>query len=447
MIEQNTAGRPAGASRGIPRTAMAAARSCCAAKSPSTGTIWAVCAFTLLLGRIDAATVDFRRDVLPILSDACFQCHGPDEKARKAKLRLDQREGIFRTREDVTVVRPGKPAESELVARTSSKDDDEVMPPPDAKRQLTRAEIEVLRRWVAEGAPWEGHWAFAPMARATPPPTEIKSTHPIDAWVRARLEAEKLLPAPEADRARLLRRVTLDLTGLTPTTAELTAFEADLAADAYENVVDRLLASPRFGERMATDWLDVARYADTHGYQMDRPRAMWAWRDWVISAFNQNLPYDQFVTWQLAGDLLPGATKTQRLATAFNRLHNQNEEGGIVEEEYRVAYVADRVTTFGTAFLGLTLECARCHDHKYDPITQREFYGLSSFFQNIDEAGQISYVGFADAMPVPTLLLTTDEQDRELAALQARAAEAQAALERARTEADGAAFNHWLAHD
>lgn len=392
-----------------------------------------------------AAPVDFRRDVLPILSDACFQCHGPDEKAREAKLRLDQREGIFRQRDDVTVVRPGKPGESELVLRTASKDEDEVMPPREAKRQLAPAEIELLRRWVAEGAAWAGHWAFAPMARETPPVTAEKSPSPIDAWARARLASEKLTLSPEADRARLLRRVTLDLTGLPPTLSELTAFEADRAPDAYEKVVDRLLASPRFGERLATDWLDVARYADTHGYQMDRPRAMWAWRDWVISAFNQNLPYDQFVTWQLAGDLLPGATKTQRLATAFNRLHNQNEEGGIVEEEYRVAYVADRVTTFGTAFLGLTLECARCHDHKYDPITQREFYGLFSFFQNIDEAGQISYVGFADAMPVPTLLLTTDEQDRELAALQGRAAEAQAALDRARTEAGGAAFESWLA--
>ncbi|HUR56648.1 MAG TPA: DUF1553 domain-containing protein [Opitutaceae bacterium] len=391
-----------------------------------------------------AAPVDFRRDVLPILSDACFQCHGPDEKAREAKLRLDQREGLFRTRNDVTVVQPGQPAQSELVLRVTSKDEDEVMPPRDAKRQLAPAEIETLRRWVAEGATWEGHWAFAPMARVTPPLSLKKNPQPLDAFVMARLEREKLTLSPEADRARLIRRVTLDLTGLPPTAAEVAAFESDRAPDAYEKLVDRLLASPRFGERMATEWLDVARYADTHGYQMDRPRAMWPWRDWVIQAFNKNLPYDQFVTFQLAGDLLPGATQEQRLATGFNRLHNQNEEGGVVGEEYRVAYVADRVTTFGTAFLGLTLECARCHDHKYDPISQKEFYSLFSFFQNIDEAGQISYAGFADSMPVPTLLLTTPQQDAELEQLRAQVKAATRDLDQVRSEAAGAPFSTWL---
>ena len=390
------------------------------------------------------APVDFRRDILPILSDACFRCHGPDGGTREARLRLDSKEGLYRTRNGLTVVQPGATEESELVIRTKSTDPEEIMPPPNAVRQLKPAEISLLGRWVAEGAPWSNHWAFAPIAHPTPPSPPIAAPSPIDAFVHERLAREGLNPAPEADRERLLRRVSLDLTGLPPTPGETAAFLDDPTPLAFERAVDRLLASPRFGERMAVDWLDLARFADTHGYQMDRPRAMWAWRDWVIQAFNENLPFDQFTTWQLAGDLLPAPTKTQRLATAFNRLHNQNEEGGIVEEEYRVAYVADRVATFGTAFLGLTLDCARCHDHKFDPISQRDYYSLFAFFQNIDEAGQISYVGFADAMPVPTLLLTTPEQDRLLDTLRGQTADAETALTRAR-ESARPGFNRWLA--
>ncbi len=402
----------------------------------------------LVLPLIPAAAadaVDFRREVLPILSDACFRCHGPDEGTREGHgLRLDLKSGLFRTRNEITVVKPGDPDASELVIRTSSTDPDEQMPPPDAQRKLKPTEIATLRRWVAAGAPWSEHWSFLPIAQVAPPVTTEKSVSPIDAFVRARLASENLAPAPEADRERLLRRVTLDLTGLPPTPAETDAFLADRAPDAYARVVDRLLASPRYGERMAADWMDVARFADTHGYQMDRPRAMWAWRDWVIGAFNRNLSFDQFATWQIAGDLLPHATKEQRLATAFNRLHNQNEEGGIVEEEYRVAYVSDRVTTFGTAFLGLTFECTRCHDHKFDPLTQRDFYSLSAFFQNIDESGQITYAGFADSMPVPTLLLTTDEQDRQLEDLRRRTAAAERTLAETRGGAR-ARFEAWLA--
>lgn len=388
--------------------------------------------------------VSFRREVLPILSDACFRCHGPDEPKREAKLRLDTKEGLFRTQDGVTVVRPGKPDESALVQRILSRDHDKVMPPKNAVRQLTAAEMATLQRWVAEGAPWEGHWAFAAIQKPMPPPVKGKTVSPIDAFVIDRLQREQWALSPEADRERLLRRVTLDLTGLPPTPAEREAFLADASPDAYERVVERLLASPRYGERMATDWLDLARFADTHGYQLDRPRAMWAWRDWVIQSFNRNQRFDQFVTEQLAGDLLPSPTKAQRLATGFNRLHNQNEEGGIVEEEYRQAYVADRVTTFGTAFLGLTLDCARCHDHKYDPITQKDFFSLAAFFQNIDEAGQITYKGFADSMPVPTMLLTTDEQDRELEALQHKTEAAEKAVATARAAA-GQDFAGWLA--
>jgi len=398
---------------------------------------------SLLADTSGSAPVDFRRDVLPILSDACFRCHGPDEGTREARLRLDAKDGLYRTRNGLTVVQPGAAEESELVIRVKSTDPEEIMPPPDAVRRLKPAEISLLERWVAEGAPWSNHWAFEPVTTPTPPAKQAAAPSAIDAFVHDRLAREGLSPAPEADRERLLRRVSLDLTGLPPTPAETAAFIDDATPLAYERAVDRLLASPRFGERMAVDWLDLARFADTHGYQMDRPRAMWAWRDWVIQAFNENLPFDQFTTWQLAGDLLPQPTKTQRLATAFNRLHNQNEEGGIVEEEYRVAYVADRVATFGTAFLGLTLDCARCHDHKFDPISQRDYYSLFAFFQNIDEAGQISYVGFADAMPVPTLLLTTPEQDLLLDTLRRQTAEAETALTQAR-ESARPGFNRWL---
>jgi hypothetical protein len=263
----------------------------------------------------------------------------------------------------------------------------------------------------------------------------------LDAFILARLEREGLRPSLEAPRTTWLRRVTLDLTGLPPALAEIDAFLADTSANAYEKVVDRLLTSPRYGERMASEWLDLARFADTHGYQMDRYRATWPWRDWVIRAFNRNLPYDQFVSWQLAGDLLPNATKEQRLATAFNRLHMQNEEGGIVEEEFRVAYVVDRVNTFGTAFLGLTLDCTRCHDHKYDPLTQKDYYSLFAFFQNIDESGQTTY--FTNSMPVPTLLLSDDSTDAKLADLRRRIQEKEKQIneERIRSQPD---FTEWL---
>src|SRR5688572_16369123 len=350
-----------------------------------------------------AQRVDYARDVLPILSSKCYHCHGPDEEARQKELRLDRKEGAFRVEEGVAVIVPGKPAESELVRRTTSKDPDEVMPPADDIRKLSAKEIETLKRWVEQGATWGTHWAFVAPPK-TPAVPQGHGENAIDAFVRGRLAREKLAPAPEADKATLIRRATFDLTGLPPTPAEIDAFLGDKSADAYEKLIDRLLASPRYGERMAADWLDVARYADTHGYQFDRYRATWPWRDWVIKAFNQNLAFDQFLTWQLAGDLLPKPTKEQRLATAFNRLHMQNEEGGVVEEEFRVAYVVDRVTTAGTAFLGLTFECSRCHDHKYDPITQRDFYSLFAFFQNIDEPGQTPF--FFEAMSTPTLLLS-----------------------------------------
>src|SRR5579884_4218981 len=405
--------------------------------------------FLLFLGfcaapvaRAAEARVDYDRDVLPVLADNCYKCHGPDEKARKAKLRLDIKDGAFRVREGTAVIVPGKSGQSELVRRISSSDPDTIMPPPKSNKKLTAAQIDLLKGWVDQGAAWGVHWAFVAPHKPPVPQTRLAGwvRNPIDAFVLARLESEGLAPAPEARRETLLRRVTLDLTGLPPTPKELNDFLSDHSPDAYEKVVDRLLASPRYGERMASDWLDVARYADTHGYQMDRYRAMWPYRDWVIKAFNENLPFDQFITWQLAGDLLPNATKEQRLATAFNRLHMQNEEGGIVEEEFRVAYVVDRVDTFGTAFLGLTFECSRCHDHKFDPITQKDFYSLFAMFQNIDESGQTTY--FTDSMPVPTLLLSSDEQDKQIASLRQQIKRKQEQLRAMRAEAKEA-FEKW----
>jgi len=388
---------------------------------------------------------DFSRDVLPIFSDNCFKCHGPDEKARKAKLRLDTKEGAFRVKDGKTVIVPGKSAESELFSRIITRDPDDLMPPPESNHKLTVKQIELVRRWIDGGAKWGRHWAFNPITPPAPP--RVKNKHwpvnEIDRFVLARLDVEKLAPSPEADRERLIRRVTFDLTGLPPAPAEIDAFLADKSSDAYEKVVDRLLNSPRYGERMAASWLDVARYADTYGYQMDAPRPVWPYRDWVIKAFNENLPFDRFVTWQLAGDLLPEATKEQRLATAFNRLHLQNEEGGVVEEEFRVSYVVDRVDTFGTAFLGLTLECSRCHDHKFDPMTMRDFYSLFAFFQNIDEAGQNPYTGFVDYTPVPTLLLSDTATDEKLAKL-AQQIVAKEKQFTAMREAARGAFAEWL---
>ena len=388
------------------------------------------------------AAVDFGRDVRPILSENCYHCHGQDPEAREARLRLDTREG--QKKEGVIV--PGKPDESELIYRIFAKDEEERMPPIDSHRTLTEAQKQTLRRWVQEGAPFSEHWAFTPPKRIAPP--KVKQTkwprNDIDRFVLARLEAETLSPAPEAERERWLRRVTFDLTGLPPSLSEIDAFLADRSKNSFEKVVDRLLASPRYGERMAADWLDIARYADTHGYQMDRPRPMWPYRDWVINAFNRNLPYDQFIAEQLAGDLLPNATRDQILATAFNRLHAQNEEGGIVDEEYRVAYVNDRVATFGTAVLGLTFDCARCHDHKFDPIKQRDFYSLAAFFQNIDEAGAISYKNFSDIMPPPVLKLPDARAESHLTRLMRQIADREERVTRAREQA-ARDFDAWLA--
>ena len=359
--------------------------------------------------------VDFNFHIKPLLSDRCFACHGPDEKGRKGKLRLDTAEGAFKALDDgMFVVKPRDPAHSEVMRRITAKDLDDIMPPVKSKLSLTADEIALIRRWVEQGAEWKKHWAFISVG-LTPVPGLAKSktqnVNPIDKFILARLEGEGLKPAPEAKKEHLIRRLSFDLTGLPPTLAEVDAFLADSSPQACERVVDRLLASPAYGERMAVDWLDVARYADTYGYQSDRFNHLWPWRDWVISAFNRNVRINDFITWQIAGDLLPNPTREQRMATAFNRLHRQTNEGGSVDEEFRVEYNADRVHTMAGAFLGLTMECARCHDHKFDPITQKDYYRLFAFFNSTDESGLYSH--FTDAIPSPTVLLFKDDAEEQ----------------------------------
>jgi hypothetical protein len=362
------------------------------------------------------ASVDFARDIRPILSENCFACHGPDDKARKAKLRLDTREGAFsRLRGGGHAVVPGKAAASELLARITTDDASERMPPPKSGKKLTPRQVALLKQWVEQGAPWSTHWAFEAPRRPHLP--RVADTawprSPMDRFILARLEKEGLRPSPEADRVSLLRRVTLDLTGLPPTLAEVDAFLADRDPNAYEKVVDRLLRSPRYGEHMARYWLDAARYGDTHGLHLDNYREIWPYRDWVIGAFNKNLPFDRFVTEQLAGDLLPGASLEQQIATGFNRCHVTTNEGGSIDEEVYVRNVVDRVDTTGVVFLGLTVGCARCHDHKYDPIAQKDYYSLFAFFNSLDGGAMDGN----SARPAPVVRVPTAAQAKALARL------------------------------
>ncbi len=360
--------------------------------------------------------VDFNREVRPILSDKCFQCHGPDEKSRKAGLRLDVKDAALGK-----VIAPGSSAQSKIFQRVNHEKKALRMPPPYSGIVLTDQEIALLQRWIDEGAKWETHWSYTAPKRVEPPAARLAgwAAHPIDRFVLARLDREGLKPSAETDRITLLRRVTFDLTGLPPSLAEIDAFLKDRAPGAYERQVDRLLASPHYGERMAMAWLDLARYADTHGYHIDSHRDMWPWRDWVISAFNRNLPFDQFTVWQLAGDLLPNATREQRIATGFHRNHMINFEGGAIPEEYQVEYVADRVETTTNVWMGTTLGCAKCHDHKYDPLAQRDFYRFGAFFNTIPEKGLDGQTGNAE----PVLALPSDAQERQLTAWKQRLAE------------------------
>ena len=359
------------------------------------------------VGRNTASRIDFNRDIRPILSDHCYSCHGPDEGRRKAGLRLDVQEEAFR------VLKSGKRAlvagdlkASTLVERIETSDPDEVMPPPKGGKPLNAAQVELLKRWVGDGAAWAKHWSFvAPERPALPAVKDSRwPRNELDRFVLARMESEGLKPAPEADKSVLIRRATMDLTGLPPTIEEVDGFLSDKSPDAYEKLVDRLLAAPQYGERMAANWLDLSRFADTSGYHFDGVRFMWLWRDWVIDSFNRNQPYDQFTVEQLAGDLLPNPTQSQRVATGFVRNNMTNDEGGADPDEYLNKYVVDRVNTLGAVWLGMTVGCSECHDHKYDPLSSREFYRFYAFFHNVPEKGldRIRTDNPPPRLPVPT---------------------------------------------
>jgi len=394
--------------------------------------IHAVCVLLALAVSLPAAgienRIEFNRDIRPLLSDRCFACHGPDASHRKTKLRFDLESSASATLADGShAIVPGNPEASQMIKRVSSSNLAVRMPPAYAKKEaLTGAEISLLRRWIAEGAQWQPFWSFAPPHKPSLPPVQQTSwpLNPIDRFLLARMEREHLHPAPEAEPAILLRRVSLDLTGLPPTASDLARYLADPTPAAYERAVDRLLASPRYGERMAFRWMEAARYGDTNGYQTDGARDMWRWRDWVIDAFNRNMPWDRFITEQIAGDLLPGATLAQHIATGFNRNQRTSGEGGIIPEEYRSEYVADRAQTTATVFMGLTAGCARCHDHKFDPILQKDFYSLYAFFNQIpDEKGFAWNYGNEEPLvkaPLPDQEAKLAELDRNL--LRARAA-------------------------
>ena len=364
--------------------------------------------------------VSFSLHVRPILSDRCFSCHGPDAEGRVTNLRFDTEEGMRATltnSDRKRAIRPGNPSGSELVHRILSDDPQSGMPPAESNLSLTTEEKAILIRWIDQGADFEEHWSFSPPERPATPGIERDdwARDEVDRFVLARMERAGMRPSEEASREEWIRRVTFDLTGLPPTVAEIDAFLNDNSSGAYARVVDRLLASEHYGERMAVDWLDLARYADSHGYQDDGWRNMWPWRDWVVRSFNANQPYDDFVTQQLAGDLFDNPTKDELLATGFNRNHLQSQEGGIVLEEFRVDYVANRTDTFGKAFLGLTMECGRCHDHRYDPVSMTEYYELFAFFNSVNEIGNIPYAGEAS----PTVILTTEVEDEDLARIRA----------------------------
>lgn len=360
--------------------------------------------------------IDFNQHVKPILSDKCYLCHGPDENKISAGLQLHSPDLAYKESENSPgnyAIVPGNAGKSLLVERILTDDPERIMPEPETHLFLTDYEKAMLIRWIENGAEYKDHWAFIPPVKPSPPKVEHQDQvgNAIDNFILAKLEVEGLGPSKPADKETILRRLSFDLTGLPPTLEEIEAFVQDRSPDAYEKQVDRLLASPHYAEQMTLDWMDLSRYADTHGYTVDRYRDVSPWRDWVIKAFSENMPYDRFVQWQIAGDMMPNATKEQVLATTFGRLHPQNLEGGIVDEEFRSEYVADRTNVVGEAFLGLTMACAKCHDHKYDPISQKNYYEMYSFFNNVNESGQIPWDW---SMPVPNLQLPTDEQEKFL---------------------------------
>lgn len=380
--------------------------------------------FTLIPTFAVLAEVSYNQDVRPILAENCFYCHGQDPNKRKADLRLDVREAAV----EFGAFVPGKPEESELVARLFSHEADELMPPAKSNRKLTEEQKALLKQWIAEGANYEKHWTFTAPVKAPLP--EVKQTgwvrNEIDRFVLAKLEAKKIQPSPEADNATLIRRLSLDLIGLPPSPADVDAFVADTAPDAYDKLVERLLKSEHYGERMALPWLDAARYADSNGFQQDGDTFQWVWRDWVVKALNADMPYSQFSIEQLAGDLLPNASQEQMIATAFNRNHLLNGEGGAIPEEQRFNILFDRVDTTSTTWLGLTMACAQCHDHKYDPMTQRDYYSLMSIFNQVSEDGRAGGGGGAKRVAAPFLEMLTEENKREMAEIEAKRAKVEA---------------------
>ena len=378
----------------------------------------------LAQGAESVREIRFSQDILPILSDKCFQCHGPDAQARKGDLRLDQESAAKgQASSGLAIIDPGKSNTSELLVRIHSQDVDEVMPPPELGRPLSQEEKERLETWIQEGAAWGRHWSLEPIEASVPPNQDL---HPVDAFVELKLAEKGLKPQPEASRSTLIRRLALDLTGLPPTPSEMDAMLKDDASSWWEKAIDRFLASPAYGERMAWEWLDAARYADSNGYQGDRERTMWPWRDWVVRAFNRNMPWDQFTQWQLAGDLLPQSSEESILATGFCRNHMINGEGGRIAEENRVDYVMDMTETMGTVWLGATLNCARCHDHKFDPITQKEYYQFFDFFNQTPVSG-----GGGDPQPPPVLAIASESQTMAIQRGEAAQDHAQAQVDQA----------------
>ena len=387
--------------------------------------------FTILVtaSPIVAQDVNFNREIQPLLSDNCYPCHGPDENKRKADLRLDTEDGLRADLDGKKLIVPGKPEESELYLRISHKDQDELMPPPKSRLKLGSEQKELIRKWIAGGAEWEGHWSLQKLVRPEIPEEKESDwpLNPIDHFILRRLREANFVPARPEQKERLLRRVTLDLTGLPPSLEELDAFLASDAPDAYEKVVERLLKSPAYGERMAWDWLDLARYADTNGFQGDSTRSMWPWRDWVVRSLNANMPFDRFTVEQIAGDMLPDASLEQKLATGFCRNHMINGEGGRIAEENRVEYVFDQIETVGTVWLGLTVQCARCHDHKFDPLRQRDYYQLFAMFNQTPVNG-----GGRDPATAPVIRAPDSLQHGKLEELKTRVTDA--ALKVARVE-------------
>tara|TARA_B110000238_G_scaffold192352_1_gene227615 strand:- start:1322 stop:3637 length:2316 start_codon:yes stop_codon:yes gene_type:complete len=368
------------------------------------------------LNKNTSGYINFNFDVKPILSDKCYTCHGPDEKARKADLRLDLEQGFYSSIKDNIdkyIINRENPHESELIKRIYNGNVSEIMPPPESNLILTNKEKETLKKWIEQGAKWEPHWSYSKPILPEIPKTDFSNwcSNEIDFFIANKLESKGLKPSEIEEKEIVIRRLYFDLTGLPPSLNDINNFLKNESKDAYENIVDKLLSSKSYGERMASIWMDLARYGDSHGYQDDQERIMWPWRDWVIHAYNKNLSYDKFITWQIAGDMLPNATKEQILASGFNRNHKITQEGGVVPEEYRVEYVADRAVTTSKIMMGLTVECARCHSHKYDPISHEEFFSFYSFFNNVDEEGLIIY---GETAPKPNLKITKEDLKDEL---------------------------------